>query len=159
MHICLTLKCFMMQKSLGKVLMCLIYVRHAWKHESIFFSSTHRLYTSTLLSPKPSGLFLRLLVLLILLRLFRWRVEGPESCRWRLALLPTTTLSSSQKLLSPQRTILSALSYNIEALAIWLSIIVETTMYAGSDGIRDQLYAILFTSHSALILSSKKCNF
>ena len=26
MHICLTLKCFMMQKSLGKVLMCLIYI-------------------------------------------------------------------------------------------------------------------------------------
>ena len=122
-----------------------------WKYESFFsLQSTEPMYTSTLLSPKPSGLFLRLLVLLILLRLFRWRVEGPESCRWRLALLPTTTLSSSQKLLSPQRTILSALSYNIEALAIWLSIIVKT-MYAGSDGIRVQLYAISFTSHSALI--------
>ena len=123
-----------------------------WVKIWIFFSlqSTGSMYTSTLLSPKPSGLFLRLLVLLILLRLFRWRVEGPESCRWRLALLPTTTLSSSQKLLSPQRTILSALSYNIEALAIWLSIIVKT-MYAGSDGIRVQLYAISFTSHSALI--------
>ena len=122
-----------------------------WKYESFFsLQSTDSMYTSTLLSPKPSGLFLRLLVLLILLRLFRWRVEGPESCRWRLALLPTTTLSSSQKLLSPQRTILSALSYNIEALAIWLSIIVKT-MYAGSDGIRVQLYAISFTSHSALI--------
>ena len=121
------------------------------KYESFFsLQSTDSMYTSTLLSPKPSGLFLRLLVLLILLRLFRWRVEGPESCRWRLALLPTTTLSSSQKLLSPQRTILSALSYNIEALAIWLSIIVKT-MYAGSDGIRVQLYAISFTSHSALI--------
>ena len=125
-----------------------------WVKIWIFFfslQSTDSMYTSTLLSPKPSGLFLRLLVLLILLRLFRWRVEGPESCRWRLALLPTTTtLSSSQKLLSPQRTILSALSYNIEALAIWLSIIVKT-MYAGSDGIRVQLYAISFTSHSALI--------
>ena len=115
-----------------------------------FLQPTDSMYTSTLLCPKASGLFLRLLVLLILLRLFRWRVEGPESCRWRLALLPTTTLSSSQKLLSPQRTILSALSYNIEALAIWLSIIVKT-MYAGSDGIRVQLYAISFTSHSALI--------
>ena len=60
-----------------------------------------------------------------------------------------TTLSSSKNYF-PLREVLSALSYNIEALTIWLSIIVKT-MYAGSDGIRVQLYAISFTSHSALI--------